>query len=60
MLDLLASIAIGMQDAFAPSQSPSIIVFLARPVGTRIQQRFLVNCEITKSETEYLEITCAD
>ena len=60
MLDLLASIAVGMQDAFAPNKSPSIIVFLARPVDTRIQQRFLVNCEITKTETEYLEITCAD
>ena len=60
MLDLLASIAVEMQDSFAPSKSPSIIVFLARPVDTRIQQRFFVNCEITKSETEYLEITCAD
>jgi hypothetical protein len=60
MLDLLASIAVGMQDSFTPSKSPSIVVFIARPVDTRIQQRLLVNCEITKSETEYLEITCAD
>jgi hypothetical protein len=60
MLDLLASITIGMHDSFAPSKSPSVVVFLARPVDTRIQQRFLVNCEITKSETEYLEITCVD
>jgi len=57
MLDLLASITIGMHDSFAPSKSPSVVVFLARPVDTRIQQRFLVNCEITKSEPEYLEIT---
>lgn len=60
MLDLLASIAVGMQDSFAANKSPSIVVFIARPVDTRIQQRLLVNCEITKSETEYLEITCAD
>jgi hypothetical protein len=64
MLDLLASIAVGMQDSFqdsfATNKSPSIVVVLARPIGTRFQQRLLVNCAITKSETEHLEITCAD
>ena len=60
MLDLLASIAVGIQDSFAPNKPPSVVVVLARPIDTRIQQRLLVNCEITKSETEYLEITCAD
>jgi hypothetical protein len=60
MLDLLASIAVGMQDSFATSKSPSVVVVLARPIGTRIQQRLLVNCAITKSETQYLEITCSD
>jgi hypothetical protein len=60
MLDLLASITIGMQDSFAPTKSPSIVVVLASPVETRNQQRLLVNCEITKTSTDYLEITCAD
>ena len=60
MLDFLASIGVGIQDSFAPKKSPSIVVVLARPIDTRIQQRLLVNCEITKSETEYLEVTCAD
>jgi hypothetical protein len=64
MLDLLASIAVGMQDSFqdsfATNKSPSIVVVLARPIGTRFQQRILVDCEITKSETQYLEITCSD
>jgi hypothetical protein len=60
MLDLLASIAVGIQDSFAPNKSPSVVVVLARPIDTRIQQRLLVNCAITKSETEHLEITRAD
>jgi hypothetical protein len=60
MLDLLASIAVGMQDSFAPNKSPFIVVVLARPIETRFQQRLLVDCEITKSETQYLEITCSD
>ena len=60
MLDLLASIVVGMQDSFATSKSPSVVVVLARPIDTRIQQILLVNCAITKSETEHLEITCAD
>ena len=60
MIGLLASIAVGVQDSFTPNKSPSIVVFLARTESTRSQQAFLVNCEITKSETEYLEITCAD
>ena len=60
MLDLLASIAVGMQDSFAPNKPLSIVVVLARPIETRFQQRLLVDCEITKSETQYLEITCSD
>ena len=60
MLGLIASIAVGMQDSFAPAQGPSIVIVLAGPVETRNQQRLLVNCEITKSSAEYLEITCAD
>jgi len=49
-----------MQDSFAPNKSPSIVVVLARPIETRFQQRLLVDCEITKTETQYLEITCSD
>jgi hypothetical protein len=60
MLDLLASIAVGIQDSFAPSKPPSIVVVLARPIETRFQQRLLVDCEITKTEIQYLEITCSD
>ena len=60
MLDLLASIAVGMQDSFTPIKSPSILVVLAQPIETMNHQRLLVNCEITKSSAEYLEITCAD
>ena len=60
MIGLLASIAVGMQDSFTPNKSASVVVVLARPIDTRIQQGSLVNCAITKSETEYLEITCAD
>ena len=60
MLDLLASIAVGMQDSFTPIKSPSIVVVLAQPIETRNNQRLLVNCEITKSSAEYLEITCTD
>jgi hypothetical protein len=60
MLDLLASIAVGTQDSFAPQQSLSVIVVLAGTIDARNWQgqRLLVDCEITRVSPEYLEITC--
>ena len=60
MLDLFASIVIGVQKSLTQAKLPSIVVVLARPIDVRSQQRLLVNCEITSFSTEYLEVTCAD
>lgn len=61
MLDLLlAGIPNGIQDTFSAPVAPPIVVVLAGPKGTNIQQRLLVNCMITKAPGEYMEITCAD
>jgi len=60
MVDLFASIVIGVQASLTQAKLPSIVVVLARPIDARFQQRLLVNCEITSFSTEYLEVTCAD
>jgi len=60
MLDLFASIVIGVQESLAQAKLPSIVVVLARPIDARFQQRLLVNCEITSFSAECLEVTCAD
>jgi hypothetical protein len=60
MLDLFASIVIGVQKSLTQAKLPSIVVVLTRPIDVRPQQRLLVNCEITSLSTEYLEVTCAD
>jgi hypothetical protein len=61
MLDLLlANTPHGIQDTFSAPVAPPIVVVLAGPKGTNVQQRLLVNCVITKVPGEYMEITCAD